>query len=56
MAESLRLYAELAAAAERVRAAHDRLRWSPGPTACTELLEAERFYLELRASARECTA
>jgi hypothetical protein len=44
-------YAELAAAAERVRAAHDRL--GSGPEACAELLEAERAYLELRAEARE---
>jgi hypothetical protein len=51
----LTLFAELAAAAERVRAAHDRLRQSPGTTACAELLEAERTYLELRSAARECT-
>jgi hypothetical protein len=44
-------YAELAAAAERVRAAHDRL--GTGPEACAELLAAERAYLELRDQVRE---
>jgi hypothetical protein len=56
-AGSLDLYAELAAAAERVRAAHGLLGGGDGGAvgrdACAELLEAERAYLDLRSTLRE---